>query len=61
MFPSDAPCAGGTGGGGELRHFIQEMAEKALLGLGNADLTYPSTLEQYYDAYADEMPSRVML
>lgn len=42
-----APCAGETGpGASELRSFIGEMAEKALLGLGGADLVYPTTLDQ---------------
>lgn len=56
-----ALAGGAAGAGDELHSFIQEMAEKALLGLGDARLIYPTTLDDLYAAYADETPGRVML
>ena len=62
-----AAAAGGASGGGgggadaELRHFIEEMAERALLGLGDADRMFPTTLDQMYEAFSEDMPGRIML
>lgn len=52
---------GGAGGGEELRRFIREVADRALLGVGDADVMFPTTLDQMYEAYADDVPGRIML
>ncbi|GAB4815315.1 hypothetical protein N2152v2_002361 [Parachlorella kessleri] len=66
MTNSDADDSDGSVGGvedgpAELGRFIEEIAERALLGFGDSDLMFPSTLDQMYDAYSDEMPGRIML
>lgn len=58
---------GGNGEGdgradsGDLSATIEQLAELALLGLGNAHRLFPETLEQEYEAYAEETEWRVML
>ena len=51
----------GAGGEAELAATIERLAELALLGGGDLDRLYPETMEEAYEAYAEETEWRVML
>ena len=40
---------------------VAQIAELALLGAGDACLMFPTTLDEYEDAMAEEVPSRIAL
>ena len=40
---------------------VAQIAELALLGAGDASLMFPTTLDEYEDAMAEEVPSRIAL
>ena len=40
---------------------VEDIAEKALLGLGAASQMFPETLDEYYELVQDEMPFRIAL
>jgi hypothetical protein len=48
-------------GDGELASVVAQIAELAQLGLGDADRMYPQTMDEYYQAVADEQAWRVVL
>ena len=52
---------GGGGDGGEMARAVDQMAALALLGSGDAARTFPETLEEMHDAYAEETQWRIML
>ena len=48
-------------GEAEMQRAIDQLAELVLLGAGDADRLFPDSLEEMYEAYADETQWRVML
>ena len=44
-----------------MQRAIDQLAELVLLGAGDADRLFPDSLEEMYEAYADETQWRVML
>eukprot|EP00877_Chromochloris_zofingiensis_P007319 jgi/Chrzof1/2840/Cz12g00220.t1 len=45
----------------ELAAAMQRIAEWSQLGVGDADVMYPETLDEFYEAFSDELQWRVAL
>ncbi len=64
---SDGWCEGEEGAGvgsadeEELAAAVRQLAEMAVLGLGDADRLFPASLDEHYSSMSDELAFRVAL